>query len=626
MKHAERKLIRELAGKLKRLCDDMIRLESALLDQEWPLHKEHVRSACNLVHYLALRRQDLRTLQADLTGLGLSSLGRTESHVLSSIQTVIHVLNVLLGRNDGKALVDHPPVRIGEGFELLESHTRSLLGRDPRGRKVRIMVTMPTEASTDFELVRDLVRCGMDCMRINCAHDGPEVWLGMIRNLERARAETRRACRVEMDLAGPKLRTGSIESGVAVVRCRPEKDELGRVTRAARMWLGSMNAKDNVPSEARAWLQASDAFVSRLGRGDVVRFRDSRGARRSMRVVKVERRGCWVEVTKTAYLIPGMELEAVSGKTDEGGAKRWKGEVGAIPTQAQRLLLKPGELLIVTRSSEPGRPAVRDRSGAVVSPARIGVTLPEFFRHAKAGEAIWFDDGKIGGTIRSVDSGCVRVEITQARPKGELLGEGKGINLPDTRIEMPALTAEDIETLRFVVQHADLVAYSFVRSGEDVRTLFECLDELEGGSLGIVLKIETREAFENLPKLILAAMARKEVGVMIARGDLAVECGYQRLAEVQEEILWICEAAHIPVIWATQVLESLSKKGIPSRSEITDAAMGERAECVMLNKGPSVVMAVRTLDDILRRMQAHHQKKRSMLRRLRVAALFAAAE
>ena len=80
------------------------------------------------------------------------------------------------------------------------------------------------------------------------------------------------------------------------------------------------------------------------------------------------------------------------------------------------------------------------------------------------------------------------------------------------------------------------------------------------------------------------------------------------------------------VIWATQVLESLSKKGIPSRSEITDAAMGERAECVMLNKGPYVVMAVRTLDDILRRMQAHHQKKRSMLRRLRVAALFAAAE
>jgi pyruvate kinase len=109
---------------------------------------------------------------------------------------------------------------------------------------------------------------------------------------------------------------------------------------------------------------------------------------------------------------------------------------------------------------------------------------------------------------------------------------------------------------------------------------------------------------------------------MIARGDLAVECGYERLAEVQEEILWMCEAAHMPVIWATQVLENLAKGGVPSRAEITDAAMGERAECVMLNKGPYVVEAVRALDDILRRMQAHQAKKKSMLRSLKIADKF----
>src|SRR5262249_32773444 len=140
--------------------------------------------------------------------------------------------------------------------------------------------------------------------------------------------------------------------------------------------------------------------------------------------------------------------------------------------------------------------------------------------------------------------------------------------------------------------------------------------------LGIVLKIETQQGFENLPKLLLAAMRSRSVGVMIARGDLAVECGYQRLAEAQEEILWISEAAHVPVVWATQVLESLAKTGMPSRSEITDAAMGERAECVMLNKGPYVVEAVKTLDDILRRMQAHQEKKRSMLRKLGIATGF----
>jgi pyruvate kinase len=133
------------------------------------------------------------------------------------------------------------------------------------------------------------------------------------------------------------------------------------------------------------------------------------------------------------------------------------------------------------------------------------------------------------------------------------------------------------------------------------------------------LKIETRLGFENLPDMLLTAMRTPCCGVMIARGDLAVECGFERMAEVQEEILWICEAAHVPVIWATQVLETLAKEGMPSRAEITDAAMGHRAECVMLNKGPHVLHAVKTLDDILRRMQAHQTKKRSMLRELRLA-------
>ena len=101
---------------------------------------------------------------------------------------------------------------------------------------------------------------------------------------------------------------------------------------------------------------------------------------------------------------------------------------------------------------------------------------------------------------------------------------------------------------------------------------------------------------------------------MIARGDLAGECGYDRLAELQEEILWLCEAAHLPVIWATQVL---ARPGRPARAEITDVPMGVRAECVMLNKGPYILDAVATLADILDRMTGHHDKRNSLLRPLR---------
>jgi pyruvate kinase len=106
---------------------------------------------------------------------------------------------------------------------------------------------------------------------------------------------------------------------------------------------------------------------------------------------------------------------------------------------------------------------------------------------------------------------------------------------------------------------------------------------------------------------------------MVARGDLEVEVGFERLAEVQEEILWVCEAAHVPVVWATQILEGLAKTGAPSRAEVTDAEMGQRAECAMLNKGPHIVETTRFLSDILSRMGSHSRKRRATLRRLGIA-------
>lgn len=103
---------------------------------------------------------------------------------------------------------------------------------------------------------------------------------------------------------------------------------------------------------------------------------------------------------------------------------------------------------------------------------------------------------------------------------------------------------------------------------------------------------------------------------MIARGDLAVELGFERVAEMQEEILWLCEAAQIPCIWATQVLEGLVAKGLSTRGEMTDAAMAARAECVMLNKGPNIIAGISALDRILRRMGENQAKKTPTLRAL----------
>ena len=615
----------ELIKRLNLLRSEMLELEASGLVGCAKVHPEHCASAKNLMHYLALRRHDIRQLQSQLAELGLSSLGRTESHVMSALHVVVNLLSRLDGSGQESREPSNGAPGLGEGAVLLERHTEALLGAAPAGRNVRIMVTMPQEAATNYQLVRDLVLQGMDCMRINCAHDGPEAWSAMIGNLRRAENETNKHCKVVMDLAGPKLRTGPVQPGPAALKYRPKRDSLGRVVAPARIWLTPSSAPEPSPAPADAVIPVPAAWLRRLKRKDCVRFTDARGASRTMTIAGVAGASRWAEAVRTAYIVPGLALE-IRGSARNGNARVWRTQVGAMPPKEQTLRLKLGDTLVLTRSLQPGRPAERDNKGTLVHPAQIGVSLPEFFDSVRTGEPIWLDDGKIGGVIRKIDARKSSASRSRRRdPRVKSWVPKKGSTSPTAFCGLSSLTKEDLEALKFVVKNADIVGYSFVRTEADVLELQSRLAELGAGEkLGIILKIETREGFDQLPSLLLAAMRSRAVGVMIARGDLAVECGYQRLAEVQEEILWICEAAHIPVIWATQVLESLAKNGIPSRSEITDAAMGERAECVMLNKGPYIVTAVRTLDDILHRMQTHQEKKRSMLRKLHLADAFRA--
>jgi pyruvate kinase len=251
-------------------------------------------------------------------------------------------------------------------------------------------------------------------------------------------------------------------------------------------------------------------------------------------------------------------------------------------------------------------------------PVQVGCTLPEVLDSLLPDAQVWIDDGKIGGrVVAQIPEGAV-IEITHARAKGEKLRVDKGINLPDTPLLISALTDKDRTDLDFVAHHADIIGYSFVQRPEDITLLQNELAArlADPTRIAIIAKIETKLAVQNLPELIVTAAGRQPFGVMIARGDLAVEIGYERLAEIQEEILWLCEAAHVPVVWATQVLERLAKKGTPSRAEMTDAAMAERAECVMLNKGPFIDEALRTLDNVLTRMRGHQFKKTQQLRAL----------
>ena len=252
------------------------------------------------------------------------------------------------------------------------------------------------------------------------------------------------------------------------------------------------------------------------------------------------------------------------------------------------------------------------------APEEIAVATlshPELIDGLTPGARVWIDDGKIGARVVSLGVGRAVLEVTVAAAKGAKLKPEKGVNLPGVDVDIPALTEADLTALDFVAEHADIVGYSFVQTAEDIRALIAALRARRGSRPlpALMLKIETQKAVRALPRLIVEAGGSLPVAVMIARGDLAVEIGLERLSEMQEEILWICEAAQVPVVWATQVLDTLLKDGSASRAETTDAAMGQRAECVMLNKGPFLPEAVAFLHRILTRLDRHQAKKFPLL-------------
>lgn len=492
--------LQQILDELVQLRDDIIVQAEARLDEmtyTWPA-QEQQDSATNLCTYLAFRRHDVRDLQDKLAAAGLSSLGRGESHILDNITRVIDILSQATVTHTE----DHPEqiqLSFFDGRKILEERTNSLFGKAQGDYYTRIMTTLPAEAATSDNLIRELIASGIDCARINCAHDQALAWEKMISYIRQASSETGNECKVFMDLAGMKIRTGPLASG----HHRESK--------------------------------------IRLFEGDIFE-------------------------------------------------------------------LHPDAHVSVPESQDPMNKKKK--------PAIISCSNDEVLDFIKVGDSVWIDDGKLGSVIEDIAGRIIRLRVTHSGPKGVRIRADKGLNFPDTRLNLPMLTDKDYQNLDFVCAHADILGVSFVQSAADLDHVISELVK-RSSTMPIVAKIETREAIKNLSDILFKGLSYPgQFAVMIARGDLAVELGSVRMAEIQEEILWLCEAAHVPAIWATQVLETLAKKGIVSRPEITDAAMSVRAECVMLNKGDYIKSAVVILRDILSHMQAHQYKKVSRLRAL----------
>jgi pyruvate kinase len=570
------------------------------------VHPHYKESARNLIHYLAFRTFDNNGIQEKFRDLGLSGSAELEGNVMHSLLGIKIIIDSLLENPFEKPSSEF--INRQEAKSILDRNTDDLFGRAPKKRQTRIMVTQPTIAAEDREVSHGLLKNGMNIARINCAHDSEVIWKQIIDNIQ----STDYDCKIMMDLGGPKIRTGKMKPGPKVIHVKPKRNNLGQVVSPARVWLAPYGILPPNPEETDAIIPVNKKWLKKTKKDSYIVFKDARDKKCRFLIEEKEGIGRWATCSDSAFVTTGTLLNVFL----ENKSTSEIHSVHEILPLEEIIYLFEGDTLRIDKDTNIlGEPAVLDEDGKVVKKAHISCTLPEIFNYVNVDESVFFDDGKIEGVIKEKNTDYLLIEITSTKKNGGRLKAEKGINFPDSKLEINGLTSKDKVDLAFVAKYADAVNFSFVNTKNDVEDLLQEFKSLNA-QLGIVLKIETQEAYKNLPSILLKSMENYPVGVMIARGDLAIETGWKNFAVIQEEILKLCEAAHIPDIWATQVLESLAKKGVPTRSEITDAAMANRAECVMLNKGYYINKAVKMLDKILREMQRIQHKKKKLTPKL----------
>lgn len=249
------------------------------------------------------------------------------------------------------------------------------------------------------------------------------------------------------------------------------------------------------------------------------------------------------------------------------------------------IMLNAGDTFIFTKTRMVG------------NKEKVYLSYPNFHKDVKVGEKIMIDDGKLEVIVKKIlSNNDVKVEVLL----GGVLSSKKGVNLPDTKISLPALTAKDLADLDFIIkQQLSWVALSFVRHGDDIKKLRKIIDKNKCKTK-IIAKIEMPEAIPNIRDII-----NLSDGIMIARGDLGVELPIEKVPLIQKDIIRKCIHRAKPVIVATQMMESMIDRTKPNRSEITDVANAvlEGTDAVMLSGETAVgqhpTLVVETMKKII---------------------------
>lgn len=594
---------------------DSIRAELLIARDEIEPDHPRYQSLLNLKQYLILRSKDRTKLQEKLFVMSLSSLGRSYAHVAGSIDTLYDQISSSLCRDELSAeeMASFHHLTIPEAIELSSGNSKALFGGKVSEKlskqSTAIMVTLPSYAAdNEGELIQKLANSGVNVFRINTAHDSPATWKMMAEVISGINTERDKKNKVKIfvDLAGPKIRTGKIRRlDLPVVMGSNKREKEVHIFSGEMITTRAETIDPRTQKKIPARITVEKKFFKKLNKEYSFRVVDSNRKKALITISEIHDEYATGVINKKIYLNESAKLHYNHNQ----------GSILNIERQIDPIRLFKGDLLVITERDVEGRSVLFDENKNVLKSALISCSFQGIISHIKIGEQVFIDDGKIGLEVIEKSDHSIICKVTLAKVNGTLLKEEKGINFPDTYIKTAALTKRDRENMLSVIDFADHLSISFCQNAKDVRDLQNLLTQNGCDDIGIIAKIETKQAIANMPEILEQLLTCKKSGVMIARGDLAIEVGFKNMGSIQEALLDICSAAHMPVIWATQVLESQMKNNLPSRAEVTDAAMGGRAECVMLNKGAFATDTIDILRHILHDMHSIFKKNRQLLKK-----------
>jgi len=559
------------------------------------------KSLVNMRHYLKLRQKDNTSLQEELSKMGLSSLGRSQAHILYSLDLIIEILSKCQNV-ENEAYMDNA-LSIDEAEEIAAVRA-AIFGGEPKPKKrssTKIMLTLPSEAALDTSMIEEFANAGVGVFRINTAHDSKLEWETMAEKIAslNQNLHPQNKLKIYVDLAGPKIRTGQIKKVKAELKLEPK----------SMVYLAKQTDDESfvkAPIDAYKF-EVDEEFYKKAKKANELFIFAAEDKHRTLRVVSVEKGFIVCELDKKVRVNEESQICTDSKK------RSFSSKILNLPDVTQTIKLYDEDMLFLSLEEIEGHEKIVDEDGETVEPAAIYCTQKEFVKDSKAGDKVYIDDGKIGLIVVEKRENGLLCQVINVKAGGETLKEEKGVNFPDSQTLVNAITEEDIKNLDSVARFADIIGISFAQNANDIETLRELLKAKNKEHVAIVAKIETKTAVKNLPFILEALMFHKFSAIMIARGDLAIEVEFENMSFLQEEILDLCEAAHTPVIFATQVLENQMKNNLPSRAEITDAAFAQRADCVMLNKGAFALNTIKKLEFILERMHTIFKKNRLLL-------------